>query len=867
MLKLLALAPGHRMRREQLTAVCWPEADDVAAGRSLRVALHAARQFLGSGSGHLVGDGDAVILCHVRVDVAELVSGARAALRAGDRGAMTEAVSRLAVELLPEDRYADWLAPHVRELAALRQELRGALASPATSGRRPKAWLRHGDTPLRGRQRVLETLAAPRWTMTVISGEAGVGKTRLVAEAARLAADAGATVLWGTAYDAEGPTPYGMIAGAIDDYAATLPSDERMALLVRHPALGRLLSTAGNSEPSAGPEAERALLFRAVAALLAEADQAAGVRVVLDDLHAADMGSFQLLYHLARTAGPGLKVWATLREEEVPAADPRRRPLTALLAQQLAGRVELMRLSESDCRLVVADANEEIDGETLRVCCELSGGNPLFARELAAAPDQAAGLLHGTGGVPERIGYLAERRFQSLSPQARGVVELLAVAGEPVRTAELAALADGLGMSEVALLDHMDEAVRSRIIGESPALHGGPSTVEYVFRHPLIRLACRAGLTSARRRRLHTVLADVLVRYRPEAVDVVAYHLSRADDPRAVEFLRRAARRAASMYANDAADGYYSDLVARLDQAGLPAATERFAWGAVLRRQGQYDRAVEVLGRARAAHREAGETNDAVRTAAALAEVLGRAGRPAQGLDVLAGHDAESVDADAAALFHLARSVLLFGTGRYTQTLEAARRAEPLSGDEPLLRARSLVNQAAPLVMLDRLAEARMAAEAALTHAERAGDAAVQVAVVNILGNLAARDGRHEDARTYGERTLELAEFTGDPAGIAFARSGLAREHLNLGDIDAAAGLAGQAVALARRLGESPWCLPYTLVNHARVLMRQGRVADAERDLSEALRLAEVTGDRQVRENATQLLADVRPLPLGGTPR
>ncbi|MEU9291174.1 AAA family ATPase [Streptomyces sp. NPDC048275] len=873
-LKVLALAPGRRLHRERVIDACWPGAEETAAGRNLRAALHAARHVLesglekGAGRSYLVADGEMVILRHVRVDVDEVRSAARSALREGNRSALVAAVGRLGHDLLPEDRYADWLAPYEAELVVLRERLARALPVAPARRRLPEAVNRHLDTPIRGREQVLQELAEPRWPVVVISGEAGAGKTRLAAEAARLAADGGAVVLWGTAHDAEGPTPYGVISDAVNDYLAALPDTRRQATLVRHPALAGLLPTTGAPRGKGGPEEERTQLFHAVASLLTEAGQEAktGLWIVLDDLHAADLGSFQLLYHLARVGAGRLRVLATLREGELSPADRRMRPLTSLLAQGMAGRVEIMRLAEQDCRRLVIDAIGEADEATVQACCELSGGNPLFARELAAAPDRAAALRHGEGTVPERIGYLAAQRIQSLSAGAQAVAELLAVAGEPLRAAELIEAAGELGLVHAALLDDLDQAVRSRIIGESPALKSGLPSVTYGFRHPLIRLACRDALTAARQRKLHMLLADTFVRHRPEAVDTAAHHLSRADDPRAVDFLRRAARRAASMYANDTADGHYRDLVARLDAAGLPAAEDRHAWGAVLRALGRYDRAEEVLRAAMRAFADAGRTARAVRAAAALAEVLSRAGRPAEGLDVLAEHDPGAVDARTAALFHLAESLLYFGTGRYTETLEATGRAEELCGGDPLLLARALANRASAFLLLDRLPEARRTAERALAPAEASGDPARLVGPFNVLAQLAQREGRYAEAHAHGERVLELVEFAGDPADVVLARGNLVQQTLNLGDLAAAADHAVRALTLARRMGES-WCLPYALTNQARVLIRLGRESEAAGILGDALGITNATGDGQACAAATELLEQLGELPHRGTRR
>ena len=127
--KLLALAPGHRLHRDEIMAVCWPEADTGSARSSLRVAVHAVRRAVEPGlaprtpSSYLPGDGDLLYLDPrtVRVDLAAAEQLAAEALDSGDLQLLTEADRTLGAELLPEDRYAEWAAHPRRELARVRR--------------------------------------------------------------------------------------------------------------------------------------------------------------------------------------------------------------------------------------------------------------------------------------------------------------------------------------------------------------------------------------------------------------------------------------------------------------------------------------------------------------------------------------------------------------------------------------------------------------------------------------------------------------------------------------------------------------------------------------------------------------------------
>lgn len=159
--------------------------------------------------------------------------------------------------------------------------------------------------PLRGRASALaRLLTVDGPPVTLLTGEAGVGKTRLVSEAARRATAVGTAVLWGGSQDAEGHTPYGAFADALDGWLAEHSAAERARAGAEYPELASFLPSLGHVGTSGerSPEEERDRLFRGSTALLGDLAALRPVLVVLDDLHAADTGSYQLLGHLARRA-------------------------------------------------------------------------------------------------------------------------------------------------------------------------------------------------------------------------------------------------------------------------------------------------------------------------------------------------------------------------------------------------------------------------------------------------------------------------------------------------------------------------------------------------------------------------------------
>lgn len=708
------------------------------------------------------------------------------------------------------------------------------------------------DGALHGRDNVIRRLlAAGGPPVVLLTGEAGVGKTSLAREAARRAAGEGSAVLWGGGHDAEGHTPYGAFAEALDGWLAGWGAGERARVGSEYPELAAFLPALGGvgGDGERSPEEERDRLFRAASGLLGALAAARPVLVVLDDLHAADEGSWQLLSHLARRAaddGTALRFLVTYREEEVPEGDARRSALTALRRARLCVREVVERLGRAACLAVARDAGAP--PERWDRVFELSLGNPLFARELARGPVGEE--------APDGVRQLVGDRLGRLSGDTRRVVEALAVAGGETALSELLDItAHGLRppVDGDAAADALEEAIRAALVEERSVVVAGRTEPGLAFRHPLVRLTCYERLTAVRRRQLHAAFAQAVLRRRPDAVDTLASHFARADDPRAAAYLRRAAERAAAVYANDAADRYYRDLVARLD---VDAARARLAHAQVLRRMGHFGEAAGVLRRALAEFERRGDRDETVLAAARLAETLVKAESPAAARSVLRAHPpAADTGPEPTASHFIALGVALGVEGRYLdgyaasrEALSAALRVPGVAGQG--LLARSHAGQATSLALAGRFREAREAAARALAPAEAYGDSALLGSVLSVLRENARREGRLHEAVATGRRALGLAEESGDPTAAAFERANLAELLLLLGDAQTArevaeAAVAGAGAEAAGTGAEAAWSLPYALAARARVLMRTGEPGRAAALLDRADRSAGV--DRQAR--------------------
>ena len=321
--------------------------------------------------------------------------------------------------------------------------------------------------PLAGRgaelRFVAEALAEGTAGGVVIAGPAGVGKTRLVVEAAQLAAARGCTVAWVRATRSAASIPLGA-------FAPLLPATER-------------------------PEGVE-LLARARHAL---AEHAAGRRLVLcvDDGPLLDDASAALVHQLV-AAGEAFAIVTVRQGDPVPDA------LRALWKDELCAVLELQELSRDEVDgLLAAGLGGPVAGGTVTTMWELTRGNPLFLRELARHGVDR-GLLSEDGGVwrwrgrveaGTRLAELVDLRIDGVGPGARGLLELVAVGG-PL---ELGLLGPGAPAALEAL--ERAELVERRTDGRRRFVDVG---------HPLHGEAVRARLTPTRLDALRAQLADAV---------------------------------------------------------------------------------------------------------------------------------------------------------------------------------------------------------------------------------------------------------------------------------------------------------------------------------------------------------------------
>ncbi|MFE5369721.1 helix-turn-helix transcriptional regulator [Streptomyces mirabilis] len=351
---------------------------------------------------------------------------------------------------------------------------------------------------------VLDRARAGTPRAVVLSGDAGVGKTRVLTEAAAHATRTGMTVLTGHCVDLG---DVGLPYLPFTEILGVLGADERFAdALAAHPAVERLLGSGSGTDTDTG---SRLRLFEGVAGLLADAADITPLLLVLEDLHWADQSSRDLLRFLLsrgvlQNPTPGspthhLALFASYRSDDL----HRRHPLRPLLAELArlpsVDRLELRPMADAEvARLVRALRTDALSDTTVRRIVDRAEGNAFYAEELLAA--LPGDLDPAAPAMPSGLADLLLIRIEQLSDTAQQVLRTAAVAG---RRVEHDLLRDAVQLPEEELESALREAVGRQLL-----VPGDDAT--YSFRHALAREAVYADLLPGERVRLHGAFAKLL---------------------------------------------------------------------------------------------------------------------------------------------------------------------------------------------------------------------------------------------------------------------------------------------------------------------------------------------------------------------
>lgn len=353
-----------------------------------------------------------------------------------------------------------------------------------------------------------------RTGMIVVSGEAGVGKTRLIEEFATRARELGAVTLCAGRGGHANQFIYGPFAVALEDYVVNRSEAERSELARLYPALTRFVPSLAAGLPMSAPVPDlrnyHLDLIPSIVQFLTDLARTKPVLLVLGDLDDADDIGLDLIRYLAHLAVrmPLLMVGALL-DPDIAARAGLRQMIEAMTRGRLWQRIDLYCLSErATAELVRAMLpGTDVSDETLADIYAQSRGNPLFVLELVDAISAHAPGEDAPGSslsVPRRTRprALTAMRLALMDDPLRRVLGLAAAADtteislSQLRTSA-AALEPPMAASDLS--DALDRALRMRLLEE----HGDG----YAFRHPVVRSALYDWLPRHRRDEFHAALA------------------------------------------------------------------------------------------------------------------------------------------------------------------------------------------------------------------------------------------------------------------------------------------------------------------------------------------------------------------------
>ena len=654
-----------------------------------------------------------------------------------------------------------------------------------------------GELPLVGRDfeatvvdSVLDRATAGQGGLLLVSGDPGIGKSRLLAELSARARARGMVVGEGRALEAVRVAPYALLADAVETVLGS-PLDHWRS---------------GAEAPNAPAEQAREDFFGRLAAALGDRAATQPVLLVLDDLHWADTPTLRFLATFARDGVPvGLLIAVGYRRAAVQVGEELTELLAALAANGVTDRIDLDGLSAAAVgELSSVVLGHPLDTETLGRLVDETEGNPLFVVELARSHRRDL-TETGLSRPPLMPAAVRESVYSRLAHLPDDTTEALSAAAVLGAEFDLGPLAQVLGEDPTGLLARLAPAERVELIGTTE------TSWRQSFTHPLVWRVIHDGLTSDERIRLHLAAAEAVEAVSPpEAAGRharLAYHYAQAvplaGARPAIDHACRAADHAVARLAFEDASRFYGEAIELAERHGN---LEPGEWCELALRQ-----ADALLG--------GGETSRARSTYAEAAEraaVAGDVDRLARGALGRAGYRGLPGVPDVEAIALLERSLATPAVDGLLQARVAARLAMELyylgerdrrdhlsasavdlvrpTGDGTVL-AQVLISRHYALDEVANVAERTAVAVEAARVAEAAGDGDTAMLAHYLLVRDRLEVGDRPAAEAAAERHRELAVHARQPLhpwrvlllDALFA-------HLD-GDIDRAEALALQAFA------------------------------------------------------------------------
>lgn len=733
----------------------------------------------------------------------------------------------------------------------------------------------------------LEQVKSGKGQVALLCGEAGIGKSRLVAELKTEAFAQGFQLLQGNCFPTDLSFPYAPLLDLLRSVflaSSTAQVEALVGLFAREfaPLLPDIIHlfpdlTVLPPLPSLDPEQEKRRLFAALAHVFLSQAAEQPLLLVVEDVHWSDDTSLEWLQYFARRcATQPLLVLLTYRSDEV-------RPtlshwLAELDRERFGQEVALTRLtrSETGAMLQAIFALERpVQAAFLDAIYTLTEGNPFFIEEILKSLIAAGEISYTDGAwdrkplgelhIPRSIADAVQQRSDHLSESARQLVVLAAVAG---RRFDFAVLQQVTHHDEQQLLALMKELLAAQLVVEA-------SAEQFAFRHALTRQAIYAQLLVRERKVLHRTIAETMESLYAGALEAhladLAYHFSEAGVfEKALSYAQQAGETAQRLYAPRAAIEQYSralDAANKLPLAPLPALYH--ARGQAYETLGEFEQArhdyEQALEAAHEAHDDVAEWQslldlgflwagrDYQQTGAYFRRAIEAA--RAQASPKLLAHSLNrlgnwhaNVEQPLEALHCHQEALTIFQEVHdqhgVAETLDLLGMVGSLSGD--------MVQSAAyywQVVELFRVMDNREGLVSSLATLLLCGDTYFSAMLVTVATSVT-------EVRRVGERALMLAREIGQRSGEAYTCNCMAHCLGSSGEYAHALELAHEGLRIAEEIEHRQW-MTATHWALGALYLDLLELTMARQHLEQALALAQEMGSRFWIHNASALLASV----------
>ncbi len=599
-----------------------------------------------------------------------------------------------------------------------------------------------------------------------ITGEAGIGKTRLVTEFKKYAVKEGFEFLTGNAYYGTSE-PYLPFREAFGKYSEKQERRTYIGMLEIEAIAGAEI------EDKRMFDAERHAMWYDTTEWVKRIARARPLVIFLDDLQWSDQATLQLLHYMSAQLGDAPVLFiGTYRPEDVNEENPMWECRVRMLREHLFNEISLSPLRWRDTREIIRGitGKRDVPDGFVKMIHQATKGNPLFIKECVEEMLEEGIIDPKKGRYPEtkkeiRIPKIVEsvikRRVKRLGKETRNVLQKASVIGENV---PFDLLLSFTGMEEIELLEHLD------ILLDTGLLEEDPKEEIFSFSHSLIHLAIYRGIASVIRQRYHRAAGEKIEEIWKEKIEDyysdLAYHYEMAGVyGKAVEYYYRAGHKAESLYAHE-------DAIRMLEKA-------LELWNRAKKAEVSKMDILEELGDAYRILEEYEKARERYEEGLRGTEDVGRK----QGLYAKMANTWER-------------------QGEYGKAIEAAEKGLALSDESSVESCRLLGRKGVTLMRLARYEEAIQIFEEEMRIAEELGAKKEMGRVLHQMGSVMFFLGDYDPALEYFLRAMEIWESIGERGKLRDTLNNIGVIHHRKGILDKALEYYQKSLKIRKEMGD-----------------------------------------------------------------